>query len=351
MADGDVPILSDTTEPPSCRRSPVLGCSDNARASRATVQQAHLKVERTPSVLVAQKGLEHAVARPHRFRRNFDLCLLKIPKALKTVEFLPRRRSVAGMHTLISALSTMIACRLRSRADLELEIIALRHQLAVLRRQGRRQPWLTSADRMLWVFLYRLWPRCLDAIVLVKPATVVGWHRQGFRLFWGWRSQAGRPRADREVRDLIRQMSAANPLRGAPRIHGELLKLGIQISQATVAKYMVRRVGRLSPTWRSFLHNRFDGISALDMFVVTSASFRLLYVIVILNHARRRIVRFDVTQHPTAAWLSRQVTEAFPWDTASRYLLRDRDAPYGFYFRKRVAAMGITEIVTAPRSP
>ena len=255
------------------------------------------------------------------------------------------------MHTFISALCTMVACRLRSRADLELELIALRHQLAVLRRQRRGRPWLTAADRMLWVFLYRLWPRCLDAIVLVRPATVVGWHRRGFRLFWHWRSQPGRPRADREVRDLIRQMSTANPLWGAPRIHGELLKLGIQISQATVAKYMIRRVGAPSPTWRSFLRNQARGIAAIDMFVAASASFRLLYVMIILAHDRRRIVRFDVTQHPTSAWLSRQVTEAFPWDTAPRYLLRDRDAAYGFDFRKGVEAMGITEVVTAPRSP
>jgi putative transposase len=261
------------------------------------------------------------------------------------------RRSVAGMHTFLSALSTTIACRFRSRAEHELEIIALRHQLTVLRRQRPGRPWLAFADRVLWVLLYKIWPRCLDAIMIVKPATVVGWHRQGFRLFWRWRSRAGRPRADRKVRDLIRQMSVANRLWGAPRIHGKLLKLGFQVSQATVAKYMVRRVGVPSPTWRSFLRDQLDGISAIDMFAVATASFRLLYVIVILNHARRRIVRFDVTQHPTAAWLSRQVTEAFPWDTAPRYLLRDRDASYGFLFRKRVEAMGITEVVTAPRSP
>ncbi len=146
-------------------------------------------------------------------------------------------------------------------------------------------------------------------------------------------------------------MSSANPLWGAPRIHGEILKLGIEISQATVAKYMLRRSGAPSPTWRSFLRNQTEGIAAIDMFVVASASFRLLYVAVILGHERRKIVHTAVTEHPTAAWLSRQVTEAFPWDTAPRYLLRDRDASYGAYFRRRVEAMGITQIVTAPRSP
>jgi putative transposase len=188
-------------------------------------------------------------------------------------------------------------------------------------------------------------------MVLVKSATVVQWHRQGLRLYWHWRSRAGWPRADREVRDRIQRMSKANPLWGAPCIHGEILKLGIEVSQATVAKYMVRRVGRLSPTWRSFLRNQAAGIAAIDMFVVMSASFRLLYVMIILAHDRRRIVRFDVTEHPTATWLSQQVTEAFPWDTAPHYLLRDRDASYGANFRRRVEAMGIVEVMTAPRSP
>jgi hypothetical protein len=135
------------------------------------------------------------------------------------------------------------------------------------------QPRLFTLDRLLWVWLYRLWPRCLDTIVLVKPATVVQWHRQGFRLFWRWRSRSGRPSVDREIRTLIREMSSANPLWGAPRIHGELLKLGIEISQATVAKYLVRRRGMPSPTWRSFLRNQAAGITAIDMFVVVSASF------------------------------------------------------------------------------
>ena len=187
--------------------------------------------------------------------------------------------------------------------------------------------------------------------MLVKPATVVQRHRQGFRLFWRWRSRSGRRSVEREVRDLIRQMSGANPLWGAPRIHGELLKLGIEVSQATVAKYMVRRRGALSPTWRSFLRNQAEGIAASDMFIVASASLQLFYVMIILAHDRRKIVRTAVTEHATAAWLSRQVTEAFPWDTAPRYLLRDRDASYGSYFRNRVEATGIREVVTAPRSP
>jgi len=214
------------------------------------------------------------------------------------------------MNMLARSIVSRLVGRLRSRAVVELENLALRHQLHVLRRQRPGRLRLFAIVRLLRVWLYPLWARCLEVMVLVKPATVIQWHRQGFRLFWRWRSRSGRPSVGREVRDLIRQMSTANPLWGAPRIHGELLKLGIEISQATVAKYMVRRPGKPSPTWRSFLRDQLDGISAINMFVVATASFRLLYVIVILIHARRRIVRFDVTQHPTAAWLSRQVTEA-----------------------------------------
>jgi hypothetical protein len=255
------------------------------------------------------------------------------------------------MFRLVRFVVSFFGRRFCSRAVLELENLALRHQLHVLNRQKPGRPRLFTIDRLLWVWLYRLWPRCLEVMVLVKPATVVQWHRQGFRLYWRWRSRSGRPSVNREIRDLIRQMSVANPLWGAPRIHGELLKLGIEISQGTVAKYMLRRPSRPSLTWRSFLRNQAAGIAAIDMFVVATVSFRLLYVMIILAHDRRRIVRFDVSRYPTASWLARQVTDAFPWDSAPRYLLRDRDASYGESFRKQVDAMGITEVITAPHSP
>lgn len=258
------------------------------------------------------------------------------------------------MITILSALVSLLSFRVRSRASLELELIALRHQVSVLRRQRPARARLFCADRLLWVWLYRIWPQALDVIVLVKPATLVQWHRKGFRLYWWWRSRfrhPGRPKTSSETLDLIRQMSMANTLWGAPRIHGELLKLGIEVSQATVGRYIPWRPKVPSPTWRSFLRNHMTDTVAVDMFVVATATFRLLYAVIVLGHNRRRVIHFDVTQNPTQAWLARQMTEAFPWDTAPRYLLHDRDASYGSSFRDRVHMMGIKEVVTAPRSP
>jgi transposase InsO family protein len=256
------------------------------------------------------------------------------------------------MITLLFAVGSLLSFRVRSRASLELELVALRHQVTVLRRQRPSRPRLFSTDRLLWLWLYRIWPQVLDAMVLVKPATVVQWHRKGFRLYWRRRSRPlGRPSISPEIRELIRQMSLANPLWGAPRIHGELFKLGIDVSQATVGRYLPWRPKVPSPTWRTFLHNHMHDTAAVDMFVVVTARFRILYALVVLGHERRKVIHFDVTQNPTQVWVARQITEAFPWDTAPRYLLRDRDTSYGQVFRNRLEAMGIKEVVTAARSP
>ena len=183
-----------------------------------------------------------------------------------------------GKITIFSALASLLSFRFRSRASLELELVALRHQVTVLRRQRPGRARLFSADRLLWVWLYRVWPQVLNGMVLVKPATVVQWHRKGFRLYWRWRSRRlGRPKMGTEIRDLIRQMSLANPLWGAARIHGELLKLGCELSQATVGRYLPWRPKVPSPTWRSFLHNHLTDIAAIDMFVVATATFQLLF--------------------------------------------------------------------------
>jgi hypothetical protein len=184
------------------------------------------------------------------------------------------------MSTILSAFVSLLSFRFRSRAGLELELVALRHQVAVLRRQRKGRLRLFATDRLLWVWLYRIWPQTLNAMVLVKPATIIQWHRKGFRLYWRWTSlRLGRPKMDTEIRDLIRRMSQANPLWGAPRIHGELLKLGIEVSQATVGRYLPWRPQVPSPTWRSFLHNHLTDIAAIDMFVVATATFQLLYAL------------------------------------------------------------------------
>jgi putative transposase len=215
---------------------------------------------------------------------------------------------------------------LRSRAAVRIDMLALRHQLRVLERSRRPRVRLTRLDRLLWVWLARTWTDWRSALVIVKPQTVIAWHRQGFRLFWTWkcRRRTGRRGVPADTRALIRTISAANPLWGAPRIHGELLKLGIDVGQSSVAKYMVRRHPP-SQTWKTFLANHIAQIQAADFFVVPSATYRLLFVLVILAHERRRIVHVAVTEHPTAAWTTQQVREAFPWDDAPKYLIHDRD--------------------------
>ena len=208
-------------------------------------------------------------------------------------------------------------------------------------------------DRLIFVGLSRLAPTTLNALTIVKLETVVKWHRAGFRLYWRWKSRArgGRPTVPLEIRKLIREMSIANPLWGAPRIHGELLKLGVDIGQTSVAKYMVRRRDPPSQGWRTFLRNHADGIAALDMFVVPTISFRLLYGLLIMGHGRRQIVWLGVTAHPTAEWIANQITEAFGWEKAPRCLIRDRDRAYGNVFIRRLRPMGIRDQPTSPRSP
>jgi putative transposase len=201
---------------------------------------------------------------------------------------------------------------------MQIEILALRHQLVLLQRRTNNRPSLRTVDRLLWVLLSRVWAQWRSALVIVKPETVIAWQRKGFRLYWRWKSRAGksgRPCVSREVRELIRQMSTANPLWGAPRIHGELLKLGIKISQATVAKYMVRQRKPPSQTWRTFLENHVKQSVSTDFLVVSTVTFRILFVFVVLGHHRRRAIHFNVKAHPTAEWTARQVAEAFPWDS------------------------------------
>ena len=242
----------------------------------------------------------------------------------------------------------------KASAELRLENLALRQQLGVLRRSAPKRLKLTPADRLFWVWLRRVWADWKSALMIVKPETVVAWHRRGFRLLWRWkiqRGKLGRPAVRREVRDLIRMTSRNNPRWGAPRLHGELLKLGIEISEPSVAKYMVRPRRPRSQTWRTFLDNHVKNMVSIDFFTVPTIRFQILYAFLILAHERRRIIHFGVTAHPTAEWTAQQVREGFPWDSAPRYLLRDRDRIFGKEFVEQVKAMGIKPVLSAPRSP
>jgi putative transposase len=276
--------------------------------------------------------------------------LPKIPNVLPSMMF---ERSLDTLRFVISVLVSLVltarSC-LRSRVALHLEVLALRHELQVLNRSRPRRWQLVTADRWLWAWLSRSWTCWSTALVIVKPETVVAWHRKGFRVFWTWKSRrrVGRPAVAADVRALIRSISAANPLWGAPRIHGELLKLGLDVSQATVAKYMRRRITPPSQTWRTFLTNHAQQIAAADFFVVPTATGRLLFVLRILAHERRRVVHIAVTDHPTAAWTAQQLREAFPWDEAPRYLVHDRDTAVHAW---AAPALGIDEVITAVRSP
>src|SRR6266513_2986462 len=257
----------------------------------------------------------------------------------------------------MSDLCRLIWCALiglfRPRVALEAEILVLRHQLNVLRRKSPKRVALSSIDRLLLVGLYRLAPGVLDALKIIRPETLMRWHRAGFRAYWRWKSRphGGRPTTPGDIRRLIREMSVANPLWGAPRIHGELLKLGIDVGQTTVAKYMARRRMPPSPGWKTFLRNHADGIASMDLFLVPTISFRLLYGLLILQHSRRKLVWLAVTAHPSAEWLARQLTEAYGWQQAPRYIIRDRDRVYGHAFLRRLRAMGIRDRPIAPQSP
>src|SRR5467141_4066981 len=243
----------------------------------------------------------------------------------------------------------LICCGHRAIA---LENLALRQQLAVLRRTVTRRH-LRSRDRLFWILLAKGWRDWRSALIVVKPDTVVRWHRQWLRRRWTRRSQRrrpGRPTTNAAIRALVSTMTAANPLWGAPRIDGELAKLGITVSERTVSRLLRRPRRPPSQTWRTFLTNHVATLVSMDFFTVPTLTGRVLFVLVLLSHRRRQIIHVNITEHPTAVWTAQQMIEAFPEDTAPRWLLRDRDAIYGDVFRRRVASMGIGEVVSTPSS-
>lgn len=257
------------------------------------------------------------------------------------------------MIGLLCLFLALLASPFKSKSRLEAENAALRHQLIVLRRKLNGRVRVTNNDRWFFIQLYRWFPSILQVLTIIRPETLVRWHRVGFRYHWRWKSRSlgGRPQIETDLRVLIRRMSGENPLWGAPRIHGELLKLGFEVAQSSVAKYIVRRRGPPSQAWRTFLRSHAPDIAAMDFFVVPTIGFDLLYAFVIVRLDRRNFVWINVTSHPTAEWIARQITEAFPWNDAPRHLIRDRDRLYGTIVTRRLRAMGIWDKPTAPASP
>jgi transposase InsO family protein len=255
------------------------------------------------------------------------------------------------MIGLLCFVLAVLASPFKSKLRLEAENTVLRHQLIVLRRRLQGRVRLTNHDRWFFVQLCRWFPSILQVLAIIRPETLVRWHRAGFRCYWRWKSRplGGRPQIDTELRELIRRMSVENPLWGSPRIHGELLKLGFQVAQSSVAKYMVKRRGR--PARDGELRNHAPDIAAMDLFVVPTIRFDLLYAFVIVRLGRRDLVWINVTANPTAEWAAHQITEAFPWDEAPHYLIRDRDRIYGSVVTRRLRAMGIRDKPTTPASP
>jgi putative transposase len=256
--------------------------------------------------------------------------------------------------TLVLHLLRLLPFFLGGHRQLALENLALRQQLAVYKRTAPR-PRLGPADRLFWVGLARVWTGWRRVLVIVSPDTVLRWQRRRFREYWtrlsGRPRYSGRPPVSAEIAALVRTMASANPLWGAPRIHGELLKLGFEISERTVSRLMPRRRPEASQTWRTFLTNHVRDLVSIDFFTVPTVHFRVLFVLVVFAHHRRRVVHFSVTEHPTAAWTAQQLVDAFPDEAAPAYLLRDRNSVYGQPFRHRVKGMGIDEVLTAPQSP
>jgi putative transposase len=258
------------------------------------------------------------------------------------------------MLRLLVALLPTLRSAMRSRRDLVVENLALRQQLVTL--AARRHPDIRPADRVFWILLRRFWSGWAESLTIVRPDTVVRWHRAGFRIYWNWLSKrgtrSGRPPLPLEVRALIRRMATENSW-GAPCIHGELLRLGFDVSERSVSRYLrtLPRTPRANPTWTTFLRNHRDGIAAMDFFSVPTALFRVLHVFLVVRHARRDVVRCAVTACPTAAWVAQQLREAFPFDSAPRFMIFDRDAIFSAGVAATLRSMQVEPTRTSHRSP
>lgn len=253
------------------------------------------------------------------------------------------------MLDLLKLLLLMAIPTTQNQKSLSIEVLVLRQQLAV----QKPTPSLKKGDRLFWLLASKLWSRWKETLVILKPETVIGWHHKGFKLFWRIKSKraAGRPKIPLEVRELIRRMSLENPTWGSPRIEGELWKLGYSVRKSTIEKYMVRKPKPPSQNWRTFLRNHAREIVACDFFVVPTISFATLHVLIFVEHARRKIIHFNISRSPCSNWAARQLTNAFPYDFAPRFLIHDRDPIFLGKFKRRAGLMNIEEIVTARKAP
>src|SRR5438876_1745991 len=247
------------------------------------------------------------------------------------------------MFAIMHSLAMFFIDFFKSPRRLEAENLFLRHQLSIALRRAPPRLRLRGSDRALLVWMTRLWPSLIGAAQVVQPETILRWHRAGFITFWRWKSRkrAGRPKIDRGLRYLIRRMSKENSRWGASRIHGELLMLGFEVAQSTVSKYMVRSGTPPSQSWKTFLRNHAHAIAAIDLCVVPTLTFERLFAFLVVGHGRRQLLW---------EWLAQQITEAFPWNTAPTYLVRDNDRAYGQVFQRRLRAMGIRDRPISPRS-
>ncbi len=258
------------------------------------------------------------------------------------------------MRSILRALLAWIGLRVRRRASLELEVIALRQQIGILQLRHRHRKMFPRSERYLWILLYRVWPSALKTMRLVQPQTVIRWHRAGFCWLWRRKILDGMPSSRKtpfEIRDLIRKMRAENPTWGPQRIKGELGKLGIKIAVTTVFKYLPRFKAPSPPGWRVFLRNHIHETAAADFFIVVSATYRLLYGFLILQLDRRKILHIDCTFTPTQEWLIDQINTTFKGRAIPKYFIRDRDTRYGMAFRERLKRLGVSDCPISPRSP
>jgi hypothetical protein len=285
-------------------------------------------------------------------RVNWRCAHLTLAKTGPVLNFGPTAATIHGMLKLLIVVVRALTLTLRGHRELVLENLALRQQLAAYHRTTRCR--LRARDRLFWMTLARTWRNWRTALMVVQPDTVIRWHRDWLRRRWTRRSQTrnhGRPPIAPQVRALVREMATANPLWGAPRIHGELLTLGVQVSERTVSRLLEPHARPAPQRWKTFLTNHLVSAASMDFFTVPTLTGRLLFVVIVLSHVRRRIVHFNITEHPTAEWTAQQVVDAFPDDTAPKWLHRDRDSVYGDNFRRRLAAMDIAEVISAPASP